>query len=70
MQYMLQGVESLKIQPRVIIHGGAGNIRREDYPPEKYQAYREALIDIVSCSMSASTTENANTEWKHIGDKD
>jgi L-asparaginase len=36
------------IQPRLIIHGGAGNIRRESYPSEKYAAYRSALLTIVS----------------------
>lgn len=37
-----------KIQPRLIIHGGAGNIRRENYSSEKYAAYRSALLAIVS----------------------
>lgn len=37
-----------KMQPRLIIHGGAGNIRRENYPSEKYAAYRSALLAIVS----------------------
>jgi L-asparaginase len=36
------------VKPRLIIHGGAGNIHRNTYPPEKFQAYRKALIDIVS----------------------
>lgn len=48
MEYKKQEKQSLKIQPRLIIHGGAGNIRREDFPPEKYQAYRDSLISIVS----------------------
>lgn len=41
-------VPRTKIQPRLIIHGGAGNIRRENYPSEKYAAYRNALLAIVS----------------------
>lgn len=36
-----------KIKPRLIIHGGAGNILRKNYPEDKYQAYRTALLSIV-----------------------
>ncbi|KOS22085.1 putative isoaspartyl peptidase/L-asparaginase [Escovopsis weberi] len=36
------------MKPRIIIHGGAGNIIREGYPAEKYQAYRTALLSIVA----------------------
>ncbi|KAL7806708.1 N-terminal nucleophile aminohydrolase [Trichoderma aethiopicum] len=38
----------LRIQPRLIIHGGAGNIQRSNFPPEKYAAYRDALLSIVT----------------------
>ncbi|KAM0342792.1 hypothetical protein ACHAPU_009156 [Fusarium lateritium] len=37
-----------RVKPRLIIHGGAGNIQRDTYPPEQFQAYRKALIDIVT----------------------
>ena len=33
--------------PRFIIHGGAGNIRKPDLPADKYEAYRSALLSIV-----------------------
>ena len=33
--------------PRLIIHGGAGNITPASLPPNKYTAYREALLTIV-----------------------
>ncbi|KAI1847495.1 hypothetical protein JX266_006347 [Neoarthrinium moseri] len=36
------------VKPRLIIHGGAGNIRPETMSPEKYAQYREALLTIVS----------------------
>lgn len=34
------------IHPRLIIHGGAGNITRSNLPPASYNAYRTALLDI------------------------
>ncbi|OAA51588.1 L-asparaginase precursor [Metarhizium rileyi] len=38
----------IKIQPRIVIHGGAGNIVRRNFPPEKYRAYRDALVAIIT----------------------
>ncbi|KAI1410430.1 N-terminal nucleophile aminohydrolase [Hypoxylon sp. FL1857] len=37
-----------QIKPRLIIHGGAGNITPEKLGPEKYEQYRHALLTIVS----------------------
>jgi len=34
-------------QPRLIIHGGAGNIRPENMDRERYLGYRESLLRIV-----------------------
>ncbi|KAF4464199.1 L-asparaginase precursor [Fusarium albosuccineum] len=48
MEYKAQNQNPPAVKPRLIIHGGAGNIQRQDYPPDKYQAYRKALIDIVT----------------------
>ncbi|KAF7551025.1 hypothetical protein G7Z17_g5304 [Cylindrodendrum hubeiense] len=56
MEYRAQEIQRLKVQPRLIIHGGAGNIRRDTYPPEKYQAYRDALITIVTKANAYMTT--------------
>ncbi|CAK3955503.1 isoaspartyl peptidase L-asparaginase [Lecanosticta acicola] len=39
-----------RISPRIIIHGGAGNITPENLPVQSYNAYREALIEIVGKS--------------------
>lgn len=35
------------VKPRLIIHGGAGNITPEKLGPEKYEQYRRALLTIV-----------------------
>ncbi|KAI1111705.1 L-asparaginase precursor [Nemania sp. NC0429] len=37
-----------KVKPRIIIHGGAGNIRRETMGAEQYQQYRRSLLGIVT----------------------
>ncbi|CAK7235358.1 hypothetical protein SCUCBS95973_009243 [Sporothrix curviconia] len=39
---------ALHIQPRLIIHGGAGNISRATLTPERRAAYRAALYEIVT----------------------
>lgn len=38
---------SLKIKPRLIIHGGAGNIKPTNLTPERYQAVRTSLLGMV-----------------------
>jgi L-asparaginase len=38
---------SLKLQPRLIIHGGAGNITPATLTPERYAEFRTALLTIV-----------------------
>ena len=35
------------VKPRIIIHGGAGNILPENLSQESYHAFREALLDIL-----------------------
>lgn len=47
MEYKQQPAASPQFQPRLIIHGGAGNIVRRGFPEEKYQAFRASLIRIV-----------------------
>lgn len=49
MEYEPQPSSSSKpqVKPRLIIHGGAGNIQPGSLPPEKYKTYREALLTIV-----------------------
>ena len=36
------------MKPRIIIHGGAGNITPQNLPKASYQAYRAALISILN----------------------
>lgn len=43
--------QRIHIQPRLIIHGGAGNISRSTLTPERRAAYRGALKEIVSRSV-------------------
>ena len=47
MEYKPQQQSQPKVVPRLIIHGGAGNIKQSTLPPEKRKAYREALFRIV-----------------------
>jgi hypothetical protein len=36
-----------KVQPRLIIHGGAGNITPATLTPERYAEFRTAMLTIV-----------------------
>lgn len=47
MEYKSQHHAKPSITPRLIIHGGAGNITPATVPPEKWAAFRAALLDIV-----------------------
>ena len=49
MEYKVQG--QLAIKPRLIIHGGAGNIQPDKFTPERYAAYRKALLTIVRAPL-------------------
>ncbi|KAL7941214.1 nucleophile aminohydrolase [Trichoderma barbatum] len=50
MEYRQQSVSDsqVKIKPRLIIHGGAGNINRNNFPAAEYAAYRSSLLSIVT----------------------
>ncbi|KAI0906201.1 L-asparaginase precursor [Ustulina deusta] len=37
-----------KVKPRIIIHGGAGNIKRESMDADRYQQYRRTLLSIIT----------------------
>lgn len=41
-----------KVKPRLIIHGGAGNIKPTNLTPERYQAVRKSLLGMVSSNSS------------------
>ncbi|KAI1387863.1 N-terminal nucleophile aminohydrolase [Hypoxylon trugodes] len=49
MEYKRQPEQILgRVKPRLIIHGGAGNITPDKLGPEQYKEYRHALLTIVS----------------------
>jgi L-asparaginase len=50
MEYKVQKPLSHRIKPRLIIHGGAGNLTPANLPPDLYHAYRASLLTIV-CPM-------------------
>lgn len=41
-----------KTQPRLIIHGGAGNITPATLTPDRYAEFRTALLTIVRSPLS------------------
>lgn len=47
------------IQPRIIIHGGAGNIHRENLSKESYEAYKASLLQILGQASSLLSLPNA-----------
>ncbi|ORY61773.1 nucleophile aminohydrolase [Pseudomassariella vexata] len=55
-----QQMPSGLIKPRLIIHGGAGNVRADRISPEKYAAYRHALLSIVSQTSTYMTTPSSS----------
>lgn len=55
MEYKAQVVSEVKIAPRLIIHGGAGNISRPTSGDDKYADYRDALLAIVCTHIVKSS---------------
>lgn len=51
----------VRVQPRLIIHGGAGNITPASLGPELYAAYRSSLLTIVSKAHTYLTTPQSDT---------
>jgi L-asparaginase len=47
MEYKAQQPSRPKLQPRLIIHGGAGNITPATLTPDRYKEFRVALLTIV-----------------------
>jgi L-asparaginase len=44
------------VKPRIIIHGGAGNITKTSLPRDRYDAYRSALTRILSSASTLLST--------------
>src|ERR1700761_140948 len=51
-EFDMASEKSSRIHPRIIIHGGAGNITRENLPDKAYGAYRDALLHVLEDSYS------------------
>ncbi|KAI9657861.1 MAG: hypothetical protein M1831_004097 [Alyxoria varia] len=43
------------IKPRLIVHGGAGNITRENLPPHQWEKYRHSLVHVRRAADSLLT---------------
>ncbi|KAK2058295.1 N-terminal nucleophile aminohydrolase [Colletotrichum caudatum] len=52
---------AVKVKPRLIIHGGAGNIKPSNLAPPEYEAYRRALLTIIGKTNAYQTTPLAST---------
>ncbi|KAK1572782.1 asparaginase [Colletotrichum navitas] len=52
---------AVKVKPRLIIHGGAGNIKPSNLAPPEYEAYRRALLTIIGKTSAYQTTPLAST---------
>ena len=52
--------KSQAIRPRIILHGGAGNITRENLSKDSYLAYRNAMLDILQDANSKLLLPGAN----------
>ncbi|KAK4168203.1 nucleophile aminohydrolase [Cladorrhinum sp. PSN259] len=48
MEYSANHHRKPKFQPRIIIHGGAGQITPETLPPTLYHEYRASLLTVIS----------------------
>lgn len=49
----------LSVKPRLIIHGGAGNILPSNLPPKRYNEYRDSLLKILSASHHFLTSPSS-----------
>ncbi|KAI3324192.1 L-asparaginase precursor [Xylariaceae sp. AK1471] len=55
---------ALKVKPRLIIHGGAGNIQRETMDAKQYEQYRRSLISIVTSTDAYMRTPKSPSDKK------
>jgi L-asparaginase len=52
-------VSNPPIIPRIIIHGGAGNISRESLPKASYEAYRASLLSVLNSASCLLSNQDA-----------
>ncbi|KAM3526120.1 hypothetical protein NHJ13051_003614 [Beauveria bassiana] len=53
------------VTPRVVIHGGAGNIVRHGFPVNKYEQYRTALLRIITSTHAYMMTTISDPKDKN-----
>ncbi|KAK4237160.1 hypothetical protein C8A03DRAFT_16258 [Achaetomium macrosporum] len=61
MEYKPQPPSGPKLQPRLIIHGGAGNITPATLTPDRYKEFRVALLTIVSKTHTFMLTPTSSS---------
>ncbi|OQO13270.1 hypothetical protein B0A48_01498 [Cryoendolithus antarcticus] len=49
---MFSSSKPASVTPNIIIHGGCGNITRQNLPPDAYKAYRASLLSILDSANS------------------
>lgn len=47
------------VKPRIILHGGCGNITRDNLPPKLWQAYKSSLLSILHTSVAELSKPHA-----------
>lgn len=47
------------VKPRIILHGGCGNITRDNLPPKLWQAYKSSLLSILHNSVTELSKPHA-----------
>ncbi|KAI0430754.1 L-asparaginase precursor [Xylaria sp. FL1042] len=59
---------ALKVKPRIIIHGGAGNIQRDSMSADQYQQYRRTLLSIVTSTDIYMRTPRGTSDKHPLSD--
>ncbi|KAK0744367.1 nucleophile aminohydrolase [Apiosordaria backusii] len=62
-EYKPQSPTPNRFRPRVIIHGGAGNISPSTLPPHRYKQYRESLLTIITKTHHYMFTVDASNSF-------
>ncbi|KAK4452638.1 nucleophile aminohydrolase [Podospora aff. communis PSN243] len=65
MEYKPQHAAAPAVKPRLIIHGGAGNITPASLSPDRYKEYRDSLLTIVSKTHTYMHTPCARNDATH-----
>jgi len=55
------------MKPRIIIHGGAGNMNHDNLPPTLYAAYRTSLLRILESSYAVLESKGGGEKVRGHG---